>query len=112
VDVREIDLKLSGMSCSSCVATIEGALNKMPGVTANVNFATESAHVIAPENIEIAQLLTAVSGVGYKAELLSASNNQFLETPALGWRLVIAIFFAIPTIAILHSGFDKYSSPN
>ena len=72
----------------------------MPGVTANVNFATESAHVIAPENIEIAQLLTAVSGVGYKAELLSASNNQFLETPALGWRLVIAIFFAIPTIAI------------
>ena len=100
MDVREIDLKLSGMTCGSCVAAIEGALNKLTGVTANVNFATESAHVIAPENIEIADLVSAVSSVGYKAELLSTSNNRFLETPALGWRLVLAMIFAIPTIVI------------
>ncbi len=100
MDVREIDLKLSGMTCSSCVATIEGALNKLPGVSASVNFATESAHVIAPESVHISDLLGTVSSVGYKAELLSASNNRFLETPALGWRLVVAIIFAIPTIVI------------
>ncbi|MFM7499345.1 MAG: heavy metal translocating P-type ATPase [Actinomycetota bacterium] len=112
MDVREIDLKLSGMTCSSCVASIEGSLNKMPGVSATVNFATESAHVIAPEGVEIADLLGAVSSVGYKAELLSASNNQFLETPALGWRLVVALIFAIPTIVIsmvmsLHSQINE-----
>ena len=84
----------------------------MPGVSATVNFATESAHVIAPESVEIADLLGAVSSVGYKAELLSASNNQFLETPALGWRLVVALIFAIPTIVIsmvmsLHSQINE-----
>ena len=72
----------------------------MPGVSATVNFATESAHVLAPENIAIADLITAVSNVGYKAQLLSATNNQFLETPALGWRLIVAMLFAIPTIVI------------
>jgi len=84
----------------------------MPGVSATVNFATESAHVIAPESVEIADLLGAVSSVGYKAELLSASNNQSLETPALGWRLVVALIFAIPTIVIsmvmsLHSQINE-----
>lgn len=100
MDVREINLKLNGMTCSSCVASIEGALNKMPGVTATVNFATETAHVVAPELVEVTDLIGAVSSVGYQAELLSTANNQFLETPALGWRLVLAIFFAIPTIII------------
>ena len=100
MDVREIDLKLNGMTCSSCVASIEGALNKMPGVTATVNFATETAHVVAPELVEVTDLIGAVSSVGYQAELLSTANNQFLETPALGWRLVLAIFFAVPTIII------------
>lgn len=88
------------MSCSSCVATIEGALNTLPGVSASVNFATESAHVVAPENVKITDLINAVSNTGYRAELLSATNNQFLETPAIGWRLMLAIIFAIPTITI------------
>lgn len=88
------------MSCSSCVATIEGALNAMPGVTATVNFATETAHVLAPEVVETDSLISAVSGVGYQAEVLSSANNKFLETPALGWRLMLALIFAIPTIAI------------
>lgn len=88
------------MSCSSCVATIEGALNTLPGVSASVNFATESAHVVAPENVKVTDLINAVSNTGYRAELLSATNNQFLETPAIGWRLMLAIIFAIPTITI------------
>ena len=72
----------------------------MPGVTATVNFATETAHVLAPEVVETDSLISAVSGVGYQAEILSSANNKFLETPALGWRLMLALIFAIPTIAI------------
>ena len=100
MDVREVDLKLAGMTCSSCVATIEGSLNKISGVTANVNFATETAHIVAPDTVPITDLLTAVSNVGYRAELLNSTNNQLLETPALGWRLFLALLFAIPTIVI------------
>ena len=109
MDVREIDLKLSGMTCSSCVATIEGALNRLTGVSASVNFATETAHVTAPENINAQDLINTVKSVGYQAELLSATNNQFLETPELGWRLTMAILFAIPTILI--SMFMSFHEP-
>ena len=100
MDVRTIDLKLHGMTCSSCVATIEGALNDLPGVSASVNFATETAHVIAPETITIPHVINAVTNTGYRAELLSASNNQLLETPRIGWRLILAVIFAIPTLII------------
>lgn len=100
MDVRTIDLKLHGMTCSSCVATIEGALNVLPGVSASVNFATETAHVIAPETITIPHVINAVTNTGYRAELLSATNNQLLEVPRIGWRLILAVIFAIPTIII------------
>ena len=100
MDVRTIDLKLHGMTCSSCVATIEGALNDLPGVSASVNFATETAHVIAPETITIPSVINAVTNTGYRAELLSATNNQLLEVPRIGWRLILAVIFAIPTIII------------
>jgi Cu+-exporting ATPase len=113
VDVREIELKLTGMTCSSCVATIEGALNKLTGVSATVNFATETAHVVAPEKVAVVDLINTVRGVGYQAEVLTATNNRFLETPTLGWRLTLAIFCAVPTIAIsmimsLHEPIDRF----
>ena len=50
MDVRTVDLKIEGMTCSSCVATLERTLNSVPGVSATINFATESAHVNIPEN--------------------------------------------------------------
>ena len=53
MDVRTVDLKIEGMSCSSCVATLERSLNAIPGVSATINFATESAHATLPENIEV-----------------------------------------------------------
>ena len=112
MDVRTIDLKLHGMTCSSCVATIEGALNELPGVSATVNFATETAHVIAPETIDIPTVINTVTQTGYRAELLNATSNQLLESPRIGWRLILAIIFAIPTIVIsmfmsLHEPIDN-----
>jgi Cu+-exporting ATPase len=43
---------LSGMTCSSCVNTIERAVNELPGVSASVNFASETLHVLAPADLD------------------------------------------------------------
>ncbi|HEY3292142.1 MAG TPA: heavy metal-associated domain-containing protein, partial [Candidatus Nanopelagicaceae bacterium] len=46
--LEPITLSVGGMTCSSCVSTIERTLNAIPGVSATVNFASETAHVMAP----------------------------------------------------------------
>jgi len=112
MDVRTVDLKIEGMSCSSCVATLERSLNSIPGVSATINFATESAHATLPENVEVESLISAIEGSGYRASILSLSGNELLAAPNIGWRLTLAIIFAIPTIVIgmfaaLHESIDK-----
>ena len=47
--LEQIDLNITGMTCSSCVATVEKSLNKVPGAKATVNLATETAHILVPE---------------------------------------------------------------
>ena len=44
VDLEQIDLSISGMTCSSCVGRVEKSLNEVPGAKASVNLATDSAH--------------------------------------------------------------------
>ncbi len=112
MDVRTVDLKIEGMTCSSCVATLERALNSIPGVSANINFVTESAHATIPENVDAAQLINAIESSGYRASILSLTGNDLLAAPNMGWRLTLAIFFAIPTIVIaivsaLHKSIDE-----
>ena len=46
---QTVDLQIGGMTCASCAARIEKKLNRMPGVSATVNYATEKAHVVLPE---------------------------------------------------------------
>ena len=59
-------LALEGMTCASCAARIERALNKLDGVAATVNFATETASVsYDPERVSPAQLFGAVEATGY-----------------------------------------------
>ena len=54
-DAREvIELDIGGMTCASCAARIEKKLNRMHGVTATVNYATERAHVSLPEGTDAA----------------------------------------------------------
>jgi Cu+-exporting ATPase len=67
--VRTIDLAVGGMTCSSCAARVEKKLNRMPGVTATVNFATESAHITFPMNLAPADLVATVERTGYTARL-------------------------------------------
>src|SRR4030095_7066777 len=65
---ERVDLGLTGMTCAACAARIEKTLNKLPGVAANVNFATETASVgFDPVQATPEQLLAAVARAGYGA---------------------------------------------
>ncbi|MFI1030214.1 heavy metal translocating P-type ATPase [Streptomyces sp. NPDC020951] len=64
----EVELSIGGMTCASCAARIEKKLNRMDGVTATVNFATEKAKVSYPDGIGVADLIATVEKTGYTAE--------------------------------------------
>ena len=65
--VRQVDLKVTGMTCASCVNSVERSLNKIPGVQAAVNLAMESAHVLAPTEVSEHDLIKQIEAAGYKA---------------------------------------------
>lgn len=64
-----VDLDISGMTCSSCAMRIEKKLNRMPGVEATVNYATERAHVECDPAVEPADLVAVVEATGYQAKV-------------------------------------------
>jgi P-type Cu+ transporter len=64
--VETIDLQISGMTCASCAARIERRLNKLDGVEASVNYATEAARVHVPAGIARADLVDQVEAAGYQ----------------------------------------------
>ena len=66
---RAVDLAIGGMTCASCAARIEKKLNKLAGVTATVNFATEKARVSFPAAISPDDLISVVEQAGYTATL-------------------------------------------
>ncbi len=66
---QAVDLQIGGMTCASCAARIEKKLNRMPGVQASVNYATEKAHVVLPEGTEVAAAIATVEATGYTATL-------------------------------------------
>ncbi|MBC8093711.1 MAG: heavy-metal-associated domain-containing protein, partial [Pseudonocardia sp.] len=67
--VTDIELAISGMTCASCANRIERKLNKLDGVTATVNYATEKAKVTAPDGVDPAALVAQVEAAGYHAAL-------------------------------------------
>lgn len=99
-ELEQIDLQITGMTCSSCVATVEGALNKLDGASATVNFATESAHILVPRGMKAKTLIDQVKKAGYEAKVRTDENDSFSRTRGLGIRTLIAALFAIPAIAI------------
>jgi Cu+-exporting ATPase len=67
IDVHVIDLRIGGMTCASCAARIEKKLNRLDGVQASVNYATETAHVTYPPAVAVDDLVATVTSIGYKA---------------------------------------------
>jgi len=68
--IEPVTLSVQGMTCSSCVNTVEKALNKVEGVSATINFATETAHILAPADMNPKDLIKIVEKAGYSATLL------------------------------------------
>ena len=68
-DATDVELDISGMTCASCANRIERKLNKLDGVTASVNYATERARVSYPETVSTDDLVATVAAAGYAAAL-------------------------------------------
>ncbi|MET9744265.1 heavy metal translocating P-type ATPase [Streptomyces ardesiacus] len=66
--LAEVELLIGGMTCASCAARVEKKLNRMDGVTATVNYATEKARISHPATTEVADLIATVVKTGYTAE--------------------------------------------
>jgi len=93
-------LSIEGMTCSSCVNTVEKALNAVAGVSATINFATETAHILAPSEMNVKDLVKVVEKAGYKASLLTDGQAIALHSKKSAKALFFAFIFAAPAVAI------------
>ena len=71
-----VRLQLEGMTCASCAARIERSLNKLDGVEATVNFATEQATIRCDEDVPVERLIEAVEAAGYGAHVASRHTKR------------------------------------
>ncbi|XVS62346.1 heavy metal translocating P-type ATPase [Actinosynnema sp. CA-299493] len=104
-----IELAITGMTCASCAARIERKLNKLDGVTATVNYATEKARVTFPEAIDPQVLVDQVEAAGYQAALPVPETPTATPTPTptdddpttqLRQRLVVSTVLSVPVVLL------------
>ena len=91
---------VTGMTCSACVNSVERSLNAISGVSASVNFASETVHILAPAQVKAEVIIKAIKSAGYGATLLSDQRDPALHRKGAARALFFAILFAVPTIAI------------
>jgi Cu+-exporting ATPase len=100
-DGARVRLVLEGMTCASCATRIERKLNKLEGVEASVNFATEQAAVsYDPARTAVDDLIRAVEAAGYHASVEARAATDERETRALRTRLVVATALTVPLVAL------------
>ena len=95
-----ITLSVQGMTCSSCVNSVEKALNKVEGVSATINFATETAHILAPADMNPKDLIKIVEKAGYEASVLVDAQSVTLHSRKSARAFFFAFIFAVPAVAI------------
>ncbi|GAA4919232.1 heavy metal translocating P-type ATPase [Streptomyces coeruleoprunus] len=93
---RTTELTIGGMTCASCAARVEKKLNRMDGVTASVNYATEKARVSHAPGVEVADLIATVVRTGYTAERIRPPE----ELTGLRRRLVVSAVLAVPVVLL------------
>lgn len=93
-------LSIEGMTCSSCVNTVEKALNSVEGVRATVNFATETAHILAPAEMNAKEFIKIVEKAGYSAKLITDAQSITLHSKKSARALFFASIFAIPAVVL------------
>ncbi|MFD7082482.1 heavy metal translocating P-type ATPase [Streptomyces sp. NPDC059918] len=108
----EVELTIGGMTCASCAARIEKKLNRMDGVTATVNYATEKARVSYGDGVRVADLIATVVKTGYTAEEPpppepdpeaahpGAAAAPDPELAALRQRLLVSAVLALPVVLL------------
>ena len=97
---QSVELAVSGMTCTTCASRIERKLNKLPGVTASVNYATESAHVDFGPDVEVADLLRTIEATGYAASLTADAAVDDAEVASLRRRFWVSLALALPVVAL------------
>ena len=105
---RQLDLTIGGMTCASCANRIEKRLNKVDGVTATVNYATERAAVTIDGDVDPADLVAQVEAAGYTAQLPQAPGGDdesegagtIDPTAALRTRLLVSLALTVPVVAM------------
>jgi Cu+-exporting ATPase len=104
-----VELEIGGMTCASCAMRVEKKLNKLDGVTATVNYATEKAKVTAPRGYEVAALIAEVEKAGYTAAVpapptppaeQAASEPVDAELASLRTRLLISALLTVPVVVL------------
>jgi len=106
-----VELEIGGMTCASCAVRIEKKLNRLDGVTATVNFATEKARVTYPERMNPRDLVTVVEQAGYTATVPAArqadraagashSAAESDEASSLWQRLIISAALTVPVVVM------------
>ena len=93
-------LQIEGMTCNACVNSVERSLNAIPGVSATVNFAAETAHVLAPTDLNKKELIKAVEKAGYKAKLIANNSEITLHSKRSASAFIWSLIFTIPVVAI------------
>ena len=113
VATSSVELAIGGMTCASCAARIEKKLNRMDGVSAAVNYATEKATVTFPETVRPDELVAVVEQTGYTATVprpvgdrgdgVSAptpEDERAIELAALRQRLIVSAVLSVPVVLL------------
>lgn len=90
--------KVTGMTCNACVNSVERSLNGMPGVSATVNFAAETAHVLAPAEVTSKEIIKKITGAGYDAKEIGDNETITLHSKKSALALIIGLIFTIPVM--------------
>ncbi len=96
---QRVELSIGGMTCASCAARVERKLNKVDGVSATVNYATEKAQVDFPAAVSVDELVGVVESAGYTAQPPARASE---EEPArsLRQRLLVSAALAVPVLVL------------
>ncbi|HEX7715930.1 MAG TPA: HAD-IC family P-type ATPase, partial [Marmoricola sp.] len=104
---HDVELAITGMTCASCANRIERTLNKLDGVVATVNYATEKAKVTFPDTITPERLVEAVEQAGYAAALpappkTAADEAEVEDDPSRPWRdrVLVSAVLTVPVILL------------
>ncbi|MGI8692324.1 MAG: heavy metal translocating P-type ATPase [Geodermatophilaceae bacterium] len=110
---QPIELRIDGMTCASCAARIEKKLNRMPGVEASVNYATEKAHVLLPAGTTVDDAVATVAATGYSARVPDPPRRDVerpggaesevpedAEVTSLRRRLLVSAVLTVPVVLL------------